>query len=59
MPKEYRVDAFIRGNHTKQYFSTREQAERFGKKQNERGEIVFLLKRMTGSSLYDVIQIIQ
>ena len=59
MPKEYRVDAFVRGNHTKQFFSSREQAERYGKRQNERGEIVFLLQRMPGTNLYDVVTIIQ
>lgn len=55
--KQYRVDAFVCGRHSKRYFSSRERAERFGRKQNDRGELVFLLKKMNGSNLYDVIHI--
>ena len=59
MCKEYRVDGFYSGHHSKQYFDTREQAERFAKKRSCAGEIMFLLKRMSGSNLYDIVTIIQ
>ena len=59
MCKEFRVDGFVCGNHTKKYFNNREAAEQFGIQLNQRGEIVFLLKRMNGTNLYDLLKIIQ
>ncbi len=59
MCKEYRVDGFYSGNHSKKYFETREEAERYGKQQTVRGEIVFLLQRTRSTNVYDVISILQ
>ena len=56
--KKYRVDAFIHGCHKKRYFSDLRSAESYGEKQNQRGELVFLLKRMP-DKLFDVLKIYQ
>ena len=57
--KKYRVDSFINGNHTSMSFDRKDQALAYGRKQNERGEITFLLRKLPNSNTYDVIDIIQ
>ena len=58
MKKLYRVDAFIGGKHSKRGFHSEEKALEYGERVSQRGEIVFLMKRMA-SGLYDVERIIQ
>lgn len=53
--KEYRVDVFNGGSHTKHFFDTEADARTFGNSQ--KNKIVFLLKYLIDDK-YDVLEVL-